>query len=109
MMEDSLLHINWEDFHFLRPQLLWLLIPVLILMVIGLFGLRESIKWKAVIAPHLRPFMIQKGSDQIKKWMHIGLFLVLSMAVLGSAGPTWRQIELPEKVLETPFVILLDL
>ena len=108
-MEDSLLHINWEDFHFLRPQLLWLLIPVLILMVIGLFGLRESIKWKAVIAPHLRPFMIQKGSDQIKKWMHIGLFLVLSMAVLGSAGPTWRQIELPEKVLETPFVILLDL
>ena len=108
-MEDLLLHINWEDFHFLRPQLLWLLIPVLILLVIGLFGLRESVKWKHVIAPHLRPFMIQKGSDQIKKWMHIGLFLVLSMAVLGSAGPTWRQIELPEKVLETPFVILLDL
>ena len=108
-MEDLLLHINWEDFHFLRPQLLWLLIPVLILLVIGLFGLRESVKWKHVIGPHLRPFMIQKGSDQIKKWMHIGLFLVLSMAVLGSAGPTWRQIELPEKVLETPFVILLDL
>ena len=109
MMEDSLLHINWDDFHFLRPQLLWLLIPVLILLIIGLLGLRESIKWKHVIAPHLRPFMIQKGSDQIKKWMHIGLFAVLSIAILGSAGPTWRQIELPEKVLETPFVILLDL
>ena len=109
MMEDSLLHINWDDFHFLRPQLLWLLFPVLTLLILGLLGLRESIKWKDVIAPHLRPFMIQKGSDQIKKWMHIGLFLVLSMAVLGSAGPTWRQIELPEKVLETPFVILLDL
>ena len=64
MMEDSLLHINWDDFHFLRPQLLWLLIPVLILLIIGLLGLRESIKWKHVIAPHLRPFMIQKGSDQ---------------------------------------------
>lgn len=109
MMEDSLLHINWDDFHFLRPQLLWLLFTVLTLLILGLLGLRESIKWKDVIAPHLRPFMIQKGSDQIKKWMHIGLFLVLSMAVLGSAGPTWRQIELPEKVLETPFVILLDL
>lgn len=60
MMEDSLLHINWDDFHFLRPQLLWLLFTVLTLLILGLLGLRESIKWKDVIAPHLRPFMIQK-------------------------------------------------
>ena len=109
MMEDSILHINWEDFHFLRPGLLWLLAPILFILIIGLSGLRESIKWKHVIAPHLRPFMIQQGSDQVKKWMHIGLFTVLSLAAIGSAGPTWRQIELPEKILETPFVILLDL
>ena len=109
MMEDSILHINWQDFHFLRPDFLWLLIPILFLLIIGLLGLRESVKWRHVIAPHLRPFMIQKGSDQIKKWMHIGLFFVLSLAAIGSAGPTWRQIELPEKILETPFVILFDL
>ena len=71
-MKDWISHINWEDFHFLRPQLLWLLIPVLILLIIGLFGLRESIKWKHVIAPHLRPFLIQKGSDILKKWKHDG-------------------------------------
>ncbi len=108
-MDEAMLHINWEDFHFLRPELLWLLFPSLLSLIIAMMGLRETVKWKDVIAPHLRPFMIKKGSERIKKWMHLVLFLCISVAILGASGPTWKKIEEPEKILETPLVILLDL
>lgn len=108
-MDDGFLHINWEEFHFLRPQLLWLVIPALLSLMIALIGLRETIKWKDVIAPHLRPFMIKKGSERFKKWMHLALFICVTLAIIGASGPSWRKIEEPEKILETPLVILLDL
>ncbi|MCA0930875.1 VWA domain-containing protein [Lutimonas saemankumensis] len=108
-MNEGLLHINWEEFHFLRPHLLWLLIPVILSFIIAVSGLRETIKWQEVIASHLRPFMIKKGSENIKKWMHLALFITLSLGVIGVSGPTWQKIQEPEKILETPMVILLDL
>ena len=108
-MDDTFLHIDWDAFHFLRPRLLWLMIPALLSFLIALAGLRETIKWKDVIAPHLRPFMIKKGSERIKKWMHLALFISISIAIIGVSGPSWRKIEEPEKILETPLVILLDL
>jgi Ca-activated chloride channel family protein len=78
-------------------------------LIIGLIGVRENIKWKKVIAPHLRPFVIQKGTDSIKKRLQWILFFVIATAIIGLAGPTWKRIELPGKTLETPLVILLDL
>lgn len=108
-MHEGFLHINWEELHFLRPHLLWLLLLALLSLIIALVGLREKVRWKVVIAPHLRPFMIKKGSEQIKKWMHLTLFICVSLAIIGASGPTWRKIEEPEKILETPLVILLDL
>ena len=108
-MNEGLLHINWEEFHFLRPHLLWLLIPVILSFIIAVSGLRETIKWQEVIASHLRPFMIKKGSENIKKWMHLALFITLSLGVIGVSGPTWQKIQEPDKILETPMVIVLDL
>lgn len=108
-MSEDILYINWQEFHFLRPQLLWLLLLAFMSLIIALAGLREKVRWKDVIAPHLRPFMIKKGSERIKKWMHLALFVCVSLAIIGASGPTWRKIEEPEKILETPLVILLDL
>ena len=108
-MTETLTNINWNDFHFLRTDFLWLMIPALVALIIALLGLKERIKWKSVIAPKLRPFMIKKGSERIKKWMHILLFLLISVAILGAAGPSWRKNELPEQILETPLIITLDL
>ena len=106
---NDFLHIDWENFHFLRPVLLWLFLPLGIILVVSLLGAKEDIKWKKVIAPHLRPYMIKKGSESLKKWMQIFLVLILSMATIGVAGPTWKMSEVPEKKLETPLVIALDL
>ena len=108
-MDDGLLNISWQEFHFLRPQFLWLLVLAMLVLIIALIGLRETVKWKDVISPHLRPFMIKKGSEGIKRWMHLAFFFCISIAIIGVSGPTWRKIEEPEKILETPLVLLLDL
>ncbi len=108
-MADNILHISWENFHFLRPLFLWLLLPAFAVLLIGLSGLSVQAKWKKFIAPHLRPYVIQKGREGKMKWMQSGLFIYLSIVIVGAAGPTWKKIEVPGKTLETPLVIALDL
>lgn len=108
-MKDDLFNIDWEVFHFLRPDFLWLFIPLIIATLIVYFGIREEIKWAKVIAPHLRPYVIKKGSEKFKKVMQFMLFISIALAIVGVSGPTWEKYELPEKTLESPLVIALDL
>ena len=103
------ININWEDFHFLRPLFLWLLLPAFVVLIIGLIGLQEEVRWKKVIAPHLRPYIIKKGSEAIKRKMQILTFVFIIITIFGVSGPTWHSVEVPSKTLETPMVILLDL
>ncbi len=108
-MITDIANINLESFHFLRPLFLWLLAPAFVILVLGWIGVYKQAKWVKVIAPHLRPYVIKKGSEGKIKWMQLALFLFLSIAILGSAGPTWKKIEVPGKILETPLVIVIDL
>ena len=108
-MIDDFLHIDWEQFHFLRPQFLWLFLPLAIILILTFIGSKEAIKWKKVIAPHLQPYVIKKGSENLKKWMQIVLVFILSITTIGVSGPTWKTSEVPDKKLETPLVIALDL
>ncbi|AGA80757.1 VWA domain-containing protein [Echinicola vietnamensis] len=108
-MFEDLFPIDWEAFHFLRPTLLWGFAGVGLLLVLGLANLQERMPWKKHIAPHLRPFMIAKGSGRMKLIMHLLMVFGLSLGVLALAGPTWKKVEVPGQVLETPMVILLDL
>ncbi len=102
-------HIDWNKFHFLRPEFLYLLIAVGLVLVIGMFAFRDEEKWKKSIAIHLRPYVIQKGSVQFRMVMHILLTIFLAIGCLGLAGPTWNEIEVPGQTLETPVVIALDM
>jgi len=102
-------HIDWDKFHFLRPEFLWVLAGVAFIFLIGLFSLRDEEKWKKNIAIHLRPYVIQKGSGMMRLVAHSLLSFFMALACLGLAGPTWNEVELPGKILETPVVIALDL
>lgn len=108
-MINDFLNIDWEAFHFLRPALLWLSVPLLLAFIIGIISVRDQVKWRNAIAPHLRDYVIQKGSEMIQMWMRFALFIILGIAILGAAGPTWKKIEIPGQILETPVVIALDL
>jgi len=101
--------IDWSAFHFLRPQLLWLLAPVLLIFLLGMLSLRQEVKWKSIIAPHLRPYVIKQGSEHKKIFMYILMMLGMVCGVIGLAGPAWKKVEVPGQILETPVVVLLDM
>lgn len=105
----DLFPIDWSAFHFLRPQFLWGFVAVAVLLILGIFSLREKAQWQKYIAPHLRPYVINKGSGRVKIFMQIMLALGLSLGILALAGPTWKKAKVPGQTLETPMVILLDL
>ncbi len=103
------MNIDWESFHFLRPTFLWLLAGIAFLFLIGFLSFRDEEKWKKSIAAHLRPYVIQKGSTRFRMVMHSLLAIFMVIACLGLAGPTWNEIEVPGKTLDTPVVIALDM
>lgn len=108
-MVDGIFPIDWAEFHFLRPLFLWLGVPLVVIFLLGFLQMRQDLSWQKVIAPHLRPFVIKKGSEKAQFGMQLILLLGLGFGIMGLAGPTWKKPEVPGQLLETPVVILLDL
>ena len=103
------LHIDWDLFQWLRPQWLWLFVPMGVITLFVLLTNRSKKTWQKNIAPHLRPFVIGKGS----RWAFLGpLFLFLiatSLMIVAAAGPTWKKVEVPGAKSEAILLIALDL
>ncbi|TXI01755.1 MAG: VWA domain-containing protein [Rhizobium sp.] len=98
-----------SDLHFLRPWwLLCLLLPPLIVWMAGKMGDIRG-RWKNMIASHLLEGLIVEPDGARRNraaWM---LAIVLAIAVLGAAGPTWMR-EAPPFVSDTAsLVIAVDL
>ncbi len=108
-MLENAFPIDWDQFHFIRPVFLWLLVPLSVWLLLSFLSLRQEQDWKKMIAPHLRPFVIHEGSEWTRYLMQGILFIGLACGVLGLSGPTWKQIEVPGQDLETPLVIILEL
>ncbi|BDD03075.1 vWA domain-containing protein [Aureibacter tunicatorum] len=105
----SELNIDWEAFHFLRETVLWLLIPLLVIYVLSVWGVRDSVKWSRVIPAHLKPYLVKKGSENLKLGLLTLSFLAMTIGILGLAGPTWDKVQVPGQKVESPMVIALDL
>ena len=77
------LHIDPDLFHFLRPEWLWLFVPMVIIIVVTLLGNKSKKSWQKIIATHLRPYVIGKGS----KFSILGplvLFVIVSSMMIFS-------------------------
>ena len=108
-MLDRIKHIDWEQFHFLRAEYLWIIIPIVFITVLGLFFYRESNSWKKNISKDLRPFVIQKGSEWKSRLMHFTVLLMFILGIFSFLGPTWNQEKSPTKKINSKVVIALDL
>ena len=97
------------EFHFLRPEWLWALIPVALIVFMLWRQQSAAARWRSVIAPHLLQHLIVKS--QGRSWLrpsHL-LGVVLVLAVLSAAGPSWRREPPPFTQDTAPLVIALDL
>lgn len=101
--------IDWDNFHFLRPEFLLLFFPVILI----LFSARQLIKkqssWHSVISPHLLNFLLTSG-EQKRSYVSFWLTALMSLfMVIALSGPSFREKTVPVFQTESARVVLLDL
>ncbi len=97
------------DFHFLRPDWLWVL-PLVVIATVLLARRRLGPgSWQNVVAPSLIPHVLSSSPNKKAeyRWWLLGLGGVL--AVLALAGPAWQRIDQPVYRSDQALVIALDL
>lgn len=101
--------MNWQDFHFLRPEWLWALIPLLALGWLLKRKWHNQSGWQQVLPGHLYQHLISNASQarQSRPWALLQLAWIL--ATLALAGPTWQRLPQPVYQLQSGTVLLMDM
>jgi len=96
-------------FHFLRPEFLFFIVPVWVLVWWLLKQQSDQKQWQKVIEPRLlRHLLMQPKTNRSKvpaPW-HLGL--VLSLVVLALSGPSWKLKESPFAKDDTKIALLVS-
>ena len=98
-----------NDFHFLRPLFLLLLIPAIFLIYQLSHNAKNQSAWKNVISPHLLEFLFISGEKQKSRSTFLLTGIAVSLIILAISGPTFRQKSVPVFQTEHAQIILLDL
>jgi Ca-activated chloride channel family protein len=99
----------WADFHFLRPDWLWML-PFVVAAALLLARRRLGPgSWQNVVAPVLAPHVLSRSANRGAggRWWLVGLGGVIAVAAL--AGPAWQRIDQPVFRSDQALVVALDL
>ncbi|MCG8609022.1 MAG: VWA domain-containing protein, partial [Pseudomonadales bacterium] len=97
-----------SNFHFLRPDWLWFIIPSLIIPWLISKG-QTSNSWQKVIAPEFLQYLNVSGRKTLKSKSGLPLMLFAILIALALAGPTWQKTEIPARKSADNLVVLLDL
>nr|WP_282450122.1 VWA domain-containing protein [Microbulbifer sp. CAU 1566] len=97
-----------QEFHFLRPQFLWLILPVAGICWALARTVLASGQLQKVIDPDLLPHLLMRGGEK-RPWLFALIFALLTLAILALAGPSWRKLPTPVYSNQDALVILLDL
>lgn len=97
------------NFHFLRPEWFWALVPAILLYALFRAGRTSGSNWERSIDPDLLPFLLD---DPGGKRSRNPLFLILLawiVATIALAGPVWRKTPQPVHEREDALVVIFDL
>lgn len=101
-----------EPFHFLRPQWLWLVLPLLAL--VWWYFLRRSSQspadWKPYVDAHLlKHLTVSTQASQRKRYLPYLAMVAVVFLLLAIAGPTWKKADVPTFSSNQPTVLVLSL
>ncbi len=97
------------DFHFLRPEWLWVIVLAGLLMVLHALRFNAHHRWRTMIAaPLLEHLIIARHGRLRLRPMH-SVVAMLSLGALAAAGPTWQRERPPFVEDKAPLVIAIDL
>ena len=98
-----------SDFHFLRPEWFWVLLPALALLGWMARCRLRSRSWQSVCDPQLLPHLLLGRSVRRANWPLWLLLAGLLLAVVALAGPVWQRQPQPLFRQQSALVILFDL
>ena len=96
------------DLHLIRPELLWLLIPVLPLVFIAMRRSAQAGDWKQAIDPELLQHLVSESVSAQRSTRQFW-WLALPILILAASGPSLERAELPVFERADALVIVLDL
>ena len=95
--------------HFLRPEWLWAIIPVAILLWFILKNKLQQGNWHSLIDPKFQQVLLDANSQQKTSYLPVmGLAIIWLVAIIALSGPSWQQVEQPSEKMQQGTVILLD-
>ena len=101
-----------ENFHFLRPEWLWALVPAAVLGVLlwnGRFRGAGS-TWSRYVDAHLLSHLSVRGGKQRRsRFIAPAAFATVVLVIAGLAGPSWQKSDVPSFTGGEPVVAVLSL
>lgn len=94
--------------HFLRPEWLWALL-LLPLVLAGWFWIRREGVWRGIVDPHLLPALLGPARPARRALPAALLGLLFGLGVIALAGPSWQQRPVERLRLEAPLVLAVEL
>ena len=101
--------MDFELFHFLRPQWFVALLPLALLTWFMFFRKGAQSNWEALIDERLLPYLLVRGAGSTRR---MALILTVTGGLLGIvslAGPAWSRLPQPVFTSQDALVIALDL
>lgn len=97
------------EFHFLRPDWLWALPPVVLAIALLAQRRLSAGSWQRVVDPALVPYVLSSSQRHqgVYRWWLVLLGAVLAITAL--AGPAWNRVDQPVFRSDQALVIALDL
>ncbi|WP_373080086.1 VWA domain-containing protein [Zhongshania sp.] len=101
--------MNLPSLHWIRPDLLWTIIPLLIAALLLAKQSRQQGAWHKHIDPSLLPYLLDgQRTDKPARSIALSLFAAL-LAWLALLGPAWQQAPTPLYKNSDGLVVVLDL
>ena len=99
---------DWNALHFLRPEWLWALLALPVILAVSLYRQRRSDAWRQAVDAHLLPHLLAAGTRRRMR-LPLAVLLGWTLASLAMAGPSWRQQAQPMFQPSAPLLVVLDL
>lgn len=99
---------DWSALHFLRPDWLWMLAALPLIVAVAVYRQRRSDAWRQAVDAHLLSHLLA-GEGKRRACLPWALLLGWTVAALAMAGPSWRQQAQPVYQASAPLVVVLDL
>lgn len=101
--------IDFELFHFLRPQWFVALLPLALLIWFLFFRKGAQSNWEAVVDERLLPHILVRGTGRARRTAMILTVAGGLLGIVALAGPAWDKLPQPVFTSQDALVIALDL